>query len=505
MTRLIRVIAAVAACLATLAGGPLLAAPDASQAFDDAVGEYSTAEEVAFSDDHTNVGGKAYDFAKATLQWFGVPGTVVDSADFVRSASKEGINSVNALTLVAKTVARHVPTRQFEAVIKKLDQRQLLEVAERLHLGRATDLQKTVLKYLIETGPKAAGQAEGGAPSEALATVLVDVMKEACKTCGVAWTGYELAVEAKKAAEMAFDTAATQRMFSEMNKAGWYRLDEFQQYFSGGEILKDEARKALGLMHASQDLPQPTDDQVMEYIFTRYQRWQTEIADRKRDAEVLAELKDTYVGLLSYEKEEMFGTGTEADWATRFAAGYMPLYNEFISYRGNKPWPFGLGQETVRNAVFNVLRDKLRGNLTEEEAAYEMRSYLYEWGWISLEERGEKPDRAPKDDRQAIINRIEERLPNLSADKLGALFENIGIQPSVDFYNCLCTAGYHYYTGPDAGGPCRRIGPLGGVDWSGLDASSWQSCGAAYPLPDGRNLVDAIADSVEARRKQSRP
>ncbi len=99
---------------------------------------------VHFQDDTTNVAGKAYDFTKATLKALGVPGVALDFADFVRSAKNEGVGQQNSLTFVASVIARKVPTKQFKAIIDKMDEKDLLEIATRLNLGKTGDLQKAV-------------------------------------------------------------------------------------------------------------------------------------------------------------------------------------------------------------------------------------------------------------------------------------------------------------------------------------------------------------------------
>lgn len=86
--------------------------------------------------------------------------------------------------------------------------------------------------------------------------------------------------------------------------------------------------------------------------------------------------------------------------------------------------------------------------------------------------------------------RLVQSLSNLDAPKLGALFEHVGIQPSAEFFNCMCPPNYHYWTVD--GGPCRYMGPLGGVVFTGFDSSELASCSAAFPLQDGRTVLGTI-------------
>ena len=87
---------------------------------------------------------------------------------------------------------------------------------------------------------------------------------------------------------------------------------------------------------------------------------------------------------------------------------------------------------------------------------------------------------------------------------MDALMASAGIVPTGDFLNCLCPNGFHYYSGPDAVQPCRHIGPLGGVDWAGVNGAAVEACAAAFRLPDGRTVVGALADRLLQVRKAQR-
>jgi hypothetical protein len=99
-------------------------------------------------------------------------------------------------------------------------------------------------------------------------------------------------------------------------------------------------------------------------------------------------------------------------------------------------------------------------------------------------------------DRDSAAKRVAQRLPGLTESKLGALLGQVGVTAPTEFLGCLCPNGFHYFNGPDAGGSCRRIGPLGGVSWAGFRADGWEACAKAYPLKDGRTVIDAIADAL---------
>jgi len=98
-------------------------------------------------------------------------------------------------------------------------------------------------------------------------------------------------------------------------------------------------------------------------------------------------------------------------------------------------------------------------------------------------------------DRNNAAKRALDRLPALTPNKLKALLDRAGVKPTDAFYGCLCPNGFHLYSGPD-GGPCRRIGVLGGVSFAGFDPGAWAACAAANRLPDGRTVVDAVADKL---------
>ncbi len=98
----------------------------------------------------------------------------------------------------------------------------------------------------------------------------------------------------------------------------------------------------------------------------------------------------------------------------------------------------------------------------------------------------------------AKVETLIQSLSNLDGQKIDQLITHLGISPAPEFYECMCPAeyGYHYYLGPE-GGPCRRIGPLGGVDFGGYVMERMPSCSAAYPLADGRQVIDVIVAAAE--------
>lgn len=100
-------------------------------------------------------------------------------------------------------------------------------------------------------------------------------------------------------------------------------------------------------------------------------------------------------------------------------------------------------------------------------------------------------------DEQIVID----RLSKLDGSKLTQLFSHMGIEPSGDFLNCLCRGdqGFHYFPDGPSGTTCRRIGSLGGVMFEGFDSARSGSCSTAYPLADGRTVIEAIADAAKPK------
>ena len=121
------------------------------------------------------------------------------------------------------------------------------------------------------------------------------------------------------------------------------------------------------------------------------------------------------------------------------------------------------------------------------EAAYKksLGAYLQDCGLLNYAK-----------DRNDAAARVRDRLPKLSDERLKAVLDRAGVAATGDFMNCLCPNGFHYFNGPEAKAPCRRIGPLGGASWAGFNPQAFESCSKAYPLKDGRSVIDAVADTL---------
>lgn len=517
-----RLIACLALVVTTLAGAARAETP--AEGYQRALAARSEVEQVRFRDDSTDLAGKTYEFAKAALDAFGVPGNFLDAADFARAVNADGLSVDLAAGTLVRVLAQNVPTARIEALVGQMEQSDLLEVARIIGLQAgdesaetAGNLQRLVVDYFSETLPKAAGTVAGGDPGGAAFDTFIDVLGRVCKTCGAAYRAYDLAVEATRATEIFVDNIGTQAMFHDMAAAGWYRFDEFSENFTGSPAMLSEARKALEAARSAAGRTGPvSDEDVLRYVYDRYQRWQVEIAQTEADVAVLAAAQGLYEGLLNYEKRDMFGEGSEVDWAARYMTDYLTLWNGLLGMKGDAPWPFGLGQETVRFEVNQLLRRWRSQGLTDAQVGYELRQLAARWGWIPPERVGAPPPAplppplpAPPriEDRDALISRITVRLGQLSPAKLAALFDNAGITPSYDFYDCLCK--YHggdFYYHAEAGAPnvCGRMGPLGGMSWAGFAPAAFDGCAAIHTLADGRTVVGALADRIEAIREDNR-
>ncbi|MDP1732502.1 MAG: hypothetical protein Q8L54_15285 [Devosia sp.] len=106
---------------------------------------------------------------------------------------------------------------------------------------------------------------------------------------------------------------------------------------------------------------------------------------------------------------------------------------------------------------------------------------------------------AQEDTANPQQNALVESLSNLDAPKLNALYDHIGIEPSPEYFNCMCPGGFHYWGGPE--GACRRIGVLGGIAFTGYQTENMRTCAATYPLADGRTVLDAVAAAAAGATK----
>lgn len=112
--RIINIIVGLLCLMSSLLLVSSVYAESTSDIYDKKVAKYAKVKQVVFRDDPTDVGGKAYDFAKASLGWLGIPGQALDVADFGRSVYNDGLTGANALTLVTKLAASKISVRQLD-------------------------------------------------------------------------------------------------------------------------------------------------------------------------------------------------------------------------------------------------------------------------------------------------------------------------------------------------------------------------------------------------------
>jgi hypothetical protein len=323
-------------------------------------------------------------------------------------------------------------------------------------------------------------------------------MGKACPPCDVAYKGYDLAAESSKALQIAFENEKTQAMFNQMKTADWYRDDEFKAGYTGNPTLQSEARKALESMwKAAGKTSTPTEDEVLSFVFDRFQRWKQEVVNQEKLEESIAKIEPYFTGLSEAEKSSMYGAADEATWAANYIKDYQEIWAELTGKMGKAHWPLGLGKAGVEAQVASFVKRWKQEGLSDEQVAWELTKLGVEWNWLPKDKLGPKP--IPP--MVQIEGNIAKRLPELNAAKLGALLESAGISPTSDFLNCLCPGGTHYYTGKEATGPCRRIGPLGGESYFGIDGTAIMGCSAAYPMADGKTVTGALADKLLSIRK----
>lgn len=480
-----------------------------SEKYDNQVSTYANVKEVVFRDDDTDVAGKAYDFTKAVLNWWNIPGQVLDTADFVRSVKNEGVNLSNTSTLLTKIAVNKVAIEKISESVKNMKPDQLKEIAEKLKIsGAKGDMRKNVLELLTETAPKSGALYQEDERNKARNTLIIDIVTKLCKKCDVAHKSYKLAQEAARYADIVFDNTKTQSMFAKIKVAGFDDLKAFREEFVGGEALKDGARKALTLMHKSRGLSSPTDEEVMKYIFNRFQRWRIEIKHRKDEAEVLKAIKDEYMKLRDDQTDKMFGDVSEEQKISLFQKEYIELYNDIFSYKGDKPRPFGLGMKDLRWHIFQLLKKKQNGKLSSKEFEYEKRKLLASWGWLDSSKVGKPPIKYKPSEKQ--LAQISTRLQKLNYKKLMIVMDYMNVKLPDSFMTCLCrikpagtgVVGYIKTPRKDCPGPCTG-GVISCVSWSPrADAEGWNICMGRVKMPNGTRIDEYIANKLPSKKKQ---
>jgi len=408
--------------------------PKASEVFDQYVAKYAKPKRVKFTDDHTNVAGKAYDLAKATAGWFGVPGSLFDTAEFADTVRKEGLTSGNVLSITAKIIADNIDIKIVSKQIKGMNKSEILTILKEENLFDldVLALQRRLLDYVTETATKAASSTLDGKGKVALENVLIDIVTKVCKSCDVAHKSYEFAKESAKAAELAFDNELTQAMFEHMDKR--IQVDEYRDFI--GEFVKnknftDEARKALALYHKSTNRPPPTNEEVMHYVFNRYKRWQREKKILNSEAEILIEAKGMFLALKKFEIAQ-FGDNYPEQISNALKR-FLAIYKKLMKYKGDKYMPPGGRMSVIRSAMY-LLKNSDR-NVLDYRKLFTQQLQLLHWK--------KKPQELSEIEKKNRSTHVRERLIRLNDKKLQLVFNYMGIKPPKSFYHCLCrSAGY---------------------------------------------------------------
>ncbi len=88
---------------------------------------------------------------------------------------------------------------------------------------------------------------------------------------------------------------------------------------------------------------------------------------------------------------------------------------------------------------------------------------------------------------------------SLDTAKQKVLFDRVGIAPSKDFYNCLCSP---MWFAPSQYGPCEGRTVAYGTEIHGpftADARGWASCAASHLGADGSNVLESLLAKTTAR------
>lgn len=466
---------------------PVISAKNQSELYDQYIAKHLRAKHVKFRDDPTDVGGKAYDFAKASLSWLGVPSTFTDSMDFVKSASEEGVNSGNVLSLATKLVGNNIDIKIVSKQVKgmSVDEIKFILMKNNIFNPKNLDIQGQLLAFLSETAPQAGGKLAGNVQvSEVFTDVMVDIVNNACKTCNVAHKAYKLAQEAANATDQAFDNTKTQRMFNQMDIAGFYKFKDFDQYYTGGEQLKSGARKALDLYHKSQGLGPPTEEDVKRFIYKRYERWQKEIETHKKEAKILEEMKPEFLKLPDRHKKA-------------FISEFLSVYNDLLKYKGNGILITGSNfDQKIRMKALYLLKNKHKSWFNYE---YHKALAIHHLGWGKKPSKPRQPSKAEESKKLGAVNKekldiVMTQVTKINHNKFLDTLEELNVKSQEPYLDCLCrNAGY----GSSSTRQFYHPDTLGKFDERYACQQPGEPCVVAgygclrHPLPTEQSVIDS--------------
>ena len=95
-------------------------------------------------------------------------------------------------------------------------------------------------------------------------------------------------------------------------------------------------------------------------------------------------------------------------------------------------------------------------------------------------------------ENQGALSRIIPQLVDKSPKKLEAIFDTLGLKPSIEFFNCLCPPRYWY--APSKAGPCEgRTIAYATVVYTNIVKEAFATCLAK---PDGKDVVQRLLQLV---------
>lgn len=468
----------LAPCVVALLAGTVAAQGSrqaAAQAYDDVAKGRTEGPQISFGHD-VDVEGKAWEFTlaladKAKLPWESAnkaKAALLNANDLRESAKQGGLSEAELNRFAVKTLLDHLSPKEVVRV-KRL-------------LGLDNKTTKFITEHgvgLLEGGAQAAGEAREG-DLAAVDTALLTAVDTLCPECAVARRGALLACEAAKALEAWAEDEATRKQYET------WRDEELLLTAKGFGPTLSAARRALTALNESKGRKTPpTTAEVEQFVKSQFETWKRAEADSGRDARLLEEVKDDYLQLSDGDRRA-FGGKTEQEHAAGFADSFLSIYRQLLAAKGQGDLPPG-GHERLLQDAFRIARVRA----SDGDGAYrdQMFDTLRDYGWI--------PAISPAR-RNAIKDRLVQRLPHLSYENLKALFDFAQLDGEA-FYGCLCGKlpgvgiGKNYEPGP--GGPCHLFG-LG--DWREgfpTDQKAWSLCLTESKVGE-RSFSDYAADRI---------
>jgi hypothetical protein len=484
-THLLRVIA-LGSVACTLAVG--VATADPSSAYDQAVKDYRNVP-ITFGHD-VDLEGAAWDFARKLVERVELP---ADSANKVKAAL---LNATDFWKDNQQSVAEGKGMSEsalnlfvVKTVLDNLSPKEVVRVKQ--IFGLSNDATKAMTKYgvnLVEGKAQAEGEAAEGDTS-ALQTAALATIDTVCPECAIARKGVLLTYEAARAVEAWTQDEATKVQYG--NWKAWAKGKETTEetFLTTAEFAPTmkAARTALEAIYAAQRRPPPSEDEVVKFIRHRFEGWKHAEDVQGEHADLLAKARDDYLGL-SDAQRLAFGGRTDGERASSFGKAVVSVYESLIAQMGSRPFPPGGKDRLLSDAVrLATIRAQ------DGDSAYygALLDNLRRYGWAIA---------VPADRKEAIKDRLVERLSHLSFANLRTFLDYADAHETTAFYGCLCTStpgvGLVKRYDPKGGRPCF-FGGLGEW-WDDFpsDASVWQACLAQTMVAPNQSFADHLAERI---------